>query len=284
LPRGSAPGGAGTAEPTWKENAATGGPLLPWDETWRARELVLFFALRDLRVRYKQAVFGVGWVVLQPVITVAAFTLVFDRLASIETGELPYPVFALAGLLGWTYLSQCIARGSEVLVGNSALITKVWFPRLIAPVASLAPPMVDLAVGLVLLTLLCLWYGVLPGPALLLLPVWLALLALTALGVVCFLAALNVRFRDVRQMVAPLLQAALFLSPVAYSAQALDGTARLLYALNPAVGALEMGRYVLVGGPWPGVILAVSGSVALLVSVGGVLYFQRAQRFFADVI
>lgn len=253
-------------------------------ELWSARELVLFFASRDLRVRYKQAVLGAVWVVAQPVITVLAFTLVFDRLADVETAGIPYPVFALAGLLGWNYLSQCISKGSEVLVGNTALITKVYFPRLIAPLASLLPPMVDLCVGLVLLLLLCLAYGVTPTLALLLLPVWLLLLALTALGATCALAALNVRFRDVRHLVAPILQAFLFLSPVAYSSDSLEGTAQSLYALNPAVGVLELGRFVLVGAEPPGITLAISTTVAVVLAVAGIAYFQRASRSFADVI
>lgn len=268
----------------WTESSAAGGPLLPWRELWRARELVVIFAQRDLRVRYKQAVFGVGWVVLQPVITVLAFTLVFDRLAGVSSGDVPYPVFALAGLLGWTYLTACISRGSDVLVSNSALITKVYFPRILAPLASLVPPLVDLCIGLVLLLLLCLVYGVVPGPQLLLLPLWLAFLVVTALGVVCLLAALNVRFRDVRQIVAPALQALLFLSPVAYSARSLSGVGEVLYSLNPIVGVLELGRWVLIGAPWPGWTLAVSMVSAALLAVTGVVYFQRAQRAFADVI
>jgi ABC-type polysaccharide/polyol phosphate export permease len=268
----------------WLENGPRIGLRSSLLELVAARELVLFFAQRDLRVRYKQAVLGVLWVVVQPLITVAAFTFVFDRLADVETGGTPYPVFALAGLLSWGYLSQCITKGSEILVANSSLITKVYFPRLIAPLASLLPPMVDLGVGLVLLGVLCLVYGVTPGLALLLLPVWLALLALSALGVTCFLAALNVRFRDVRHLVGPLLQVFLFLSPVAYSSFSVEGDARYLYALNPAVGVLELGRFVLVGGRAPDLTLAISTAVAVLLGVSGVVYFQRASRSFADVI
>jgi ABC-2 type transport system permease protein/lipopolysaccharide transport system permease protein len=270
--------------PAWTVNSPRGGSLLPWRDVWRGREIVFFFALRDLQVRYKQAVLGVAWVVAQPVITVLAFTLVFDRLADVDSRGLPYPVFALAGLLGWTYVSQCISRGSEVLVSNTSLITKVYFPRITAPIASLVPPAIDLLVGLGLLVILCIVYGVVPGPALLLLPVWLLLLGLTALGPTCFLAALNVRYRDVRQIVPPVLQALLFLSPVGYSSDGLEGAASYLYALNPVVGALELGRYVLVGGQWPGVTLAVSVTSALVLAVGGVLYFQRSSRHFADVI
>lgn len=275
---------AAAAGPAWVENSSSGGPGLPWRELWAGRELVLFFAARDLRVRYKQAALGVGWVLLQPLIAVAAFTLVFDRIAEVDSQGLPYPVLALSGLLGWTYLSQCISRGSEVLVANSALVTKVYIPRLLAPLAALLPPLLDLAVGLLLLLLFCVALGVAPGPEILLLPVWALLLLVTALGPVCLLAALNVRFRDVRQAVGPLLQALLFVSPVAYSSAALDGVARYVYALNPAAGAIDLGRYVLVGTPWPGLPLLVSALSATVLAVLGVLYFQRAQHTFADVI
>ena len=272
------------ADQKWIENRADRSALIPFAEIWEARELVGFFALRDLRLRYKQATLGVAWVVLQPVVTVAAFTLAFDRLANVDSRGLPYPVFALAGLIGWTYLSQCISRGSEVLASNPSLVTKVYFPRLVAPIAALLPPVVDIGVGLILLAGLGVAYGVAPTAALVLLPIWLLLLALTAIGPVLILAALNVRFRDVRHIVPTLLQVMLFVSPVAYSAASLDGTARLLYALNPAVGVLEMARFVVVGAPWPGSVVFVSLGVALLLAIVGLVYFQRAQRGFADVI
>lgn len=268
----------------WLENGPRTSFRSTLREMWASRELLGFFTVRDLRVRYKQAVLGVAWVVLQPVITVLAFTLVFDRVVEVSTNGIPYPVFALAGLLSWNYLSSCIGKGSEVLVGNPQLITKVYFPRLLAPLASLLPPMVDLLVGLVLLVLLMLLYGVAPSAALLLLPVWLLLLVLTALGATSALAALNVRYRDVRHLVAPILQALLFLSPVAYSAQSLEGAARYAYALNPAVGVLELGRFVLVAGPAPDLTLLVSTSVAIVLGVAGTTYFLRSARSFADVV
>ncbi|MEO5842924.1 MAG: ABC transporter permease [Acidimicrobiales bacterium] len=268
----------------WVENRTGHGRLVPWAEIWNARELIGFFALRDLRVRYKQAILGVAWVVVQPAVTVAAFTLAFDRLAGVDSRGLPYPVFALTGLLAWTYLSESISRGSESLSSNTSLVTKVYFPRLIAPMAALLPPMVDLGVGLVLLAVLCVAYGVAPSAALLLLPVWFVLLVLTALGPVLLLAALNVRFRDVRHLITPMLQALLFLSPVAYSANGLTGVRRLLYALNPAFAVLELARFVLIGGPWPGPAVALSIVTATLFAVAGLVYFQRAQRSFADVI
>ncbi|MGY1831669.1 ABC transporter permease [Geodermatophilus sp. SYSU D01180] len=267
----------------WTVNSA-GAKLVDWRELWDARELVGFFALRDLRVRYKQAVLGAAWVVFQPLVTVAAFTLVFDHLAGVDTRGVPYIAFALAGLLSWNYVSRCIARGSEVLVGDTALVTKVYFPRLVAPVATLLPPLVDLVVGLVALTVVCIVQGVTPTAGVVLLPVWLLLLALTALGPTCFLAAVNVRFRDVGQVVPTALQILLFLSPVAYSAASLEGAAQLAYAMNPVVGVLELGRFVLVGGRWPGTVLALSTAVSVLIAVLGVRYFLRASRAFADVI
>lgn len=272
------------ARMNWTENRAQGGSLFPGREIWAARELVGFFALRDFQVRYKQAVIGVAWVILQPLVTVAAFTVAFQRIVQVNSYGIPYPVFALAGLLGWTYMSQCISRGSEVLVSNRALVSKVYFPRLVAPVASLLPGLVDLGVGLGLLAVLCLAYSVAPSWALLLLPIWFLLLVLTALGPVLLLAALNVRYRDVRYVVPPLLQALLFLSPVAYSSATLTGNTSLLYALNPAVGPLELGRFILVSGPWPGWQLGVSLASAFFLLVVGVVYFQYAQRTFADYI
>lgn len=268
----------------WTENRADHAVLFPWGELLRARELVGILALRDLRVRYKQASLGVLWVVVQPVILVGAFTLAFDRLAHVDSQGVPYPVFALAGLIGWTYLSQAITRGSEVLVGNASLITKVYIPRLVAPTAALLPCMVDLAVGLVLFAITAVVLGVAPGLTLLLLPVWLVALAVTALGPVLLLAAANVRYRDVRHVVGPMLQALMFLSPVAYSARGLDGVAQWLYALNPAVGVLEFGRFVLVGAPVSGPEIVLSFGVALLLAAVGLVHFQRAQRTFADVI
>jgi ABC-type polysaccharide/polyol phosphate export permease len=268
----------------WTENRAHGGRLPHWRELWAARELVGFFALRDFQVRYKQAAIGVAWVVIQPLITVAAFTLAFERIARVNSYGVPYPVFALAGLLGWTYFSQCIGRGSEVLVSNPALISKVYFPRLVAPLASLLPGLVDLGVGLVLLAGLGVVFGVAPSLALLLLPVWLFLLVLTALGPTMLLAALNVRYRDVRYVIPPALQALLLLSPVAYSSASLEGVSGLLYALNPMVGALEFGRFILVGTPWPGWQLGVSVGSTLTLAILGFVYFQHAQRSFADYV
>jgi ABC-2 type transport system permease protein/lipopolysaccharide transport system permease protein len=272
----------GTAR--WVENRAGAPFRIDWPELWRSRELIGFFALRDVRIRYKQASLGIAWVVLVPLVTVGAFTVAFDRLADVPSDGLPYPVFALSGLVAWTYVSQCVSQGSEVLVRSPELINKTYFPRLLAPLASLLPPLVDLAVGLVVLGVVCLAYGIGLTPAILLLPLWLCLLVLTALGPVLLLSAVNVRFRDVRHLVAPALQALLFLSPVAYTASSLSGLPRLLYSLNPAVGVLETGRWILVGAERPGPTVLASLAVAAALAVGGLLVFQRASTTFADVI
>lgn len=272
------------SDSAWTENSADHAPLVAWREIWGARELVGFFAARDLKVRYKQAVFGVLWVVVQPVVMVAGFSLAFDRLAHVGTGGLPYPVFAFVGLICWNYISQCVGRGSEVLVINPALVSKVYIPRLVAPIASVLPGLVDFGVALILLVPLCAVYGVRPGPQILFLPVLVVLLVLTAAGPVMLLAALNVRFRDVRQIVPPLLQAMLFFSPVAYAANGLRGIASLAYALNPAVAPLDLARWCLIDGAWPGWRLAVSLASMVVVTGGSLVYFQRAQRWFADVI
>lgn len=276
----------GTDAPVgWTENAAGTGARAPvWAELWSARELIWFFAVRDAKVRYKQAVLGVAWVLLQPITTVAAVTLVFDRLAGVGSQGLPYPLFALTGVVTWTYFAGAVTRASAVLVADSALITKVYFPRLAAPTGSLLPPLVDLAVSLVLVALLMLYYGTPPTWALLALPAWLLLVVLTALGVSLWLSALNVRYRDVQAVIQPLLQLWLFLSPVFYPATSLSGWQELAFGLNPMTGIVGLGRWSLLGAPWPGWPLAVSVASATAVLAGGLWYFRRVERSFADVI
>ncbi|SEQ05650.1 ABC transporter permease [Microlunatus flavus] len=277
--------GPAPAAPAWRENGGRDGlrePVLA--ALWRARDLVWFFVLRDLRVRYSQAVLGVVWVLLQPAATVVVFTFVFARLARVGSDGIPYPLFALAGMVVWTYFSGAVSRGSEALVGNPELVTKVSFPRVAAPAAAVLSPLVDLVVSLALLAVLLLVYRRSPGWAVLATPLWLVLVVLAALGTSLWLSALNVRFRDVKQALGPVLQVWLFASPVAYPSSALEGGTALLYALNPMVGVIGLARWSLLGGPWPGWPLAVSSGVVLAVLVSGAAYFRRAQREFADVI
>jgi ABC-type polysaccharide/polyol phosphate export permease len=252
-------------------------------ELWRGRELIGFFAFRDLKVRYRQAVLGVAWVLAQPLAMVVVFTFVFHRLAGVPGGDVPYPLFAMTGLVIWTCFSSTVTAASDSLVSNSALVTKVYFPRLTAPIATLLPPLVDLAVSLVVVAAMCVAYAVRPTWRLVGTPLWLLMLAVATMGIGLWLSALNVRYRDVRHAVVPLLQLLLFLSPVAYAPSLPPGVA-MVYAVNPLVGVIGLVRWSLLAAPWPGWPLLVSAGVAVVVMLSGLWYFQHAERAFADVI
>lgn len=275
----------GDAMPEWRENAARPGrSSAAWVSLWRSRDLISFLALRDLRLRYKQAALGVVWVLLQPIATVAIFTLVFSQLARISSQNVSYPLFVLTGLVVWTYFSTAVVRGSEVLVNNPQLVTKVYFPRLVAPAAALLPPLADLAVSLVLVVLLMAYYGVAPSWRVLAMPIWLGFVILAAFGVALWLAALNVRFRDVQHAVGPVMQIWFFASPVAYPSELLSSRNELVYALNPMTGVIGFVRWSLLDTPWPGWPLAVSAATGSVILCGGLVDFRRAERTFADVI
>jgi lipopolysaccharide transport system permease protein len=270
---------------TWIENRPSRGLRgLDLRELWRYRELGGFLALRDLKVRYKQAAFGAAWAVLQPLVGVVVFTLVFRRLARVPSDGIPYPVFAFLGLAVWAYVSSGVTKASQSLVSNSPLVTKVYFPRVLAPAASVLPGLLDLGLSLVVLGALMLVYHVAPSWALLTLPLWLVAMVAVTLSVGLWLAALNVQYRDVNHATTLLVQLWLFVSPVAYPSSLVPPAWRPLYALNPAAGLLDGFRWALLGAPPPGagLILSLGVTVALLIS--GVLYFQRVERRFADVI
>lgn len=254
-------------------------------EVWRERELLAFLAWRDVAVRYRQTLLGAAWALLQPLATMAIFSLVFGRFARLPSGGSPYALFALCGLVPW----QCFATGlggcANSLTGNAALLTKVYFPRLVLPLASLAPALVDLGVSLVALAAGLLLFG--PGltPRALLVPLFAPLPLLPALGAGLWLAALGVRYRDVRHVLPFVTQFWLFASPVAYPTDLLPAALRPWFALNPMVAVIDLYRWALLGhaAPTPAV-LAVSGSVALVLLGGGALFFRRQERGFADVV
>jgi lipopolysaccharide transport system permease protein len=269
----------------WIENRPGRGLRgLDLREFWQYRELAGFLALRDLKVRYKQAAFGAAWAVLQPLVGVVVFTVVFRRLAKVPSDGIPYPVFAFLGLAVWAYLSSGVTKVSQSLVGNSPLITKVYFPRLLAPLASALPGLLDLALSLVVLGVLMLIYHVTPSWAMLTLPLWLVALVAVTLSVGLWLAALNVQYRDVNHAVTLLVQLWLFVSPVAYPSSLVPNAWRPLYALNPVAGVLDGFRWAMLGAPWPGSRLVLSLGVTAALLISGVLYFQRVERRFADVI
>lgn len=269
----------------WIENRPNRGLRgLDLRELWQYRELAGFLALRDLKVRYKQAALGAAWAVLQPLVGVVVFTLVFRRLAKVPSDGVPYPVFAFLGLAVWTYISSGVTKAAQSLVANSPLVTKVYFPRVLAPLASVLPGLLDLTLSLLVLGLLILVYRVTPPWAVLTLPLWLVALVATTLSVGLWLAALNVQYRDVDHAVTLLVQLWLFVSPVVYPTSLVPAAWRPLYALNPVTGLLDGFRWAILGAPWHGATVVVSLAVTSALLTSGVLYFQRVERRFADVI
>jgi len=258
-----------------------------WQDLWRYRELIYFLAWRDVKVRYKQTVIGIIWVVLRPLLTMAVLTLVFHRIAGLGQGsDIPYALMVFAGLLPWQFFASAFTESSGSLVGNAQMISKVYFPRLIVPVSSVLAGLVDFLVMLVLLLPLMVWYGHWPGWQLVLLPAFLILGLLITLGSGIGLAALNVRYRDVRFVIPFAVQFGLYLSPVGFSAMEVPDAWRWLFDLNPLVGVIEGFRWCLLGAdyPPPGTALISSLGVGVVILLYSVRYFRRVERTFADVI
>ncbi len=269
----------------WIENRASSGwRRVDLNELWEYREVAVFLALRDLQVRYKQAAFGAAWALVQPLAGVAVFTIVFRQFAGMPSDGVAYPLFAFAGLSLWNYVAGAVTKSTQSLVGNTPLVTKVYFPRLLAPIAAVLPGLADLGVSLGVLILLFVPYGVRPGLSLLTAPVWILAAAVVSLGIGVWLAALNVRYRDVNHALNLFVQLWLFISPIAYPLSVVDPTWRPVFALNPIVGIVEGWRWALLGTPWPGSSLAISLASGAAVLVLGIAYFQRFERQFADII
>jgi lipopolysaccharide transport system permease protein len=276
---------SGPESTEWVENKPRRGFRLPdVGELWHYRELAWFLALRDVKVRYKQALLGAAWAVFQPLAGVVVFTVVFQRFANVPSEGIPYPVFALVGLVVWTYASGSVTRATQSLVNNSPLVTKVYFPRLLAPLASVLPGLVDLLFSFLVLLVLMLLYGIGPTWAIVTLPLWLLAAIAVALGIGLLLGTLNVRYRDVNHVITLLVQLWLFVTPVAYPSTLVPEAWRGLYYLNPMAGIVEGFRWALVGTQWPGSGVYVSLGATIVFVVAGVAYFQRSERQFADVI
>ena len=272
--------------PGWIENRSTAGRTVLPDlrEMVRYRELALVLAVRDLQIRYKQTFLGVAWAVIQPLAATGAFSLVFGRLADLDSGGIPYPVFALAGLVGWTFLAQGTTRASTALVDNEDMVTKVYFPRMLVCIAAVLPGIADLGIALALLAVLMAVTGVAPGIGLLALPLLLVALLVLTCGAGCLAAALNVKYRDIRNALPFLLQIGLFVSPVAYSSALAHGRLDALYYLNPMAGLTDALRWSLIDGPAPGANALISLASGLVLVAAGVYVFSRTERRFADVI
>jgi lipopolysaccharide transport system permease protein len=263
-----------------------GWHTLDWRELWEYRELLVLLAWRDVRVRYKQTALGFGWAIGVPVLTMVVFAVVFGGIVNVPSENLPYPIFAYSGLLPWLYFSQAVGRGGTSLVGNSALIGKVYFPRLVVPLASVLTPLVDFAFAAVVLFGLMAWYGIGPTWGAVALPGFLLMSVALALAVVLWLSAVNVKYRDITLGIPVLLQFWMYLSPVIYPVTLVPARLRsILYTLNPMAGVIDGFRWGLLGkaSPDPGVV-AMSAAVVLVLLLGGLLYFRRTERTLVDIL
>lgn len=253
-------------------------------ELWAYRELLYFLVWREIKVRYKQTAIGVSWAVIQPFFTMVVFSIFFGRFARIPSDGLPYPVFALSGLVPWMFFSFGLNQAANSLVASRHLITKVYFPRLAVPLAPVLAGLVDFAIAFVLLLLVMGGFNIVPGMRALLVLPFVILVFVTALGVGLWLATLNVQYRDVRYLLPSLTQLWLFATPIAYPSSLLPSQWHTLYGLNPMAGAIDGFRWALLGTEMHGPMLAVSFTTAFALLAGGLTYFRRMERVFADVV
>jgi lipopolysaccharide transport system permease protein len=259
--------------------------VLPFGELWTYRELLYFFVWRDIKIRYKQTLIGAAWAVVQPLLAMAVFTLFFGRLAHMPSEGLPYPVFSYCGLLPWMYFAAALQNSTNSIVDNQRLVTKVYFPRLALPIASVFASLVDLAISFVMFGVLMIYYHVQPSWTIVWFPAFLALAVLTAMGVGLWLSALNAIYRDVRYVLPFMVQFWLFASPVVYSSSIVPAKWRWLYGLNPMAGVIEGFRWSLTGhGDPPGRMVFVSAAAVIAILLGGIAYFQKMDATIADVV
>ena len=262
-------------------------------DLWRYRELIYFLIWRDIKVRYKQTALGAGWAIIQPFFTMVVFTIFFGRLAGVPSEGVPYPIFSYTGLLPWGLFTKALSDAGRAMVSNRAMITKVYFPRLVIPLASVLSGLVDFSIAFVVLIGMIVYYNNVPGeygtisitPAIVTLPLFILLVLVTALGVGLWLSALNVKYRDINYILPFLTQFWLFITPVAYPASMVPEEWQWLYALNPMTGVVEGFRWALLGtSSAPGPMLAISTAISILLLISGLFYFRRMERTFADMV
>jgi lipopolysaccharide transport system permease protein len=254
-------------------------------DVWAYRELLFFLVWRDVKVRYKQTALGATWAILQPVMTMVVFSVFFGGLAKVPSDGMPYPVFAFAALLPWQLFAHALGESANSLVGSQHLITKVYFPRLVIPISSVLAGLVDFAIAFVVLLVLMWYYAITPGAAVVFLPFFMLLAIATALAVGLWLSSLNVKYRDVRYTLPFLTQIWMFVTPVAYPSSLVPGKWRTLYGLNPMAGVVEGFRWALLGkADAPGPLLGVSVLAVAILLIGGLIYFRRTERTFADLV
>ena len=290
----SAQVGISPSELATSERIITIEPMRGWASLqlramWEYRELLYFLVWRDIKVRYRQTVLGVAWIILQPLVSMVVFSVLFGNLLKVPSGEVPYPIFAYVALLPWNYFATSLNKSSTSLVRSAYLITKVYFPRLIIPISGVLSGLVDFAIAFLVLIGLMVYYGVAPTWAVVFLPAFLLLSILTALGFGLWLSALNVRYRDINYLIPFLIQVWLYLTPVIYSSTIIPERFRFLLSLNPMTGVVEGFRWALLGDRLadarpPGALFAISIAVGLLVLVSGTVFFRHTEDTFADII
>jgi lipopolysaccharide transport system permease protein len=253
-------------------------------ELWHYRELLYFLAWRDVKVRYKQAALGAAWAIVQPFFTMLVFTLFFGRLAGIPSDGVPYPLFSFCGLAAWSYFASTLNQAGNSLVVNSSLITKIYFPRVLLPASSAFSCLLDLAVALMFLAAMMIYYGLAPTWRLLYAPLLLLMMIALAMGISMLLAALNVRFRDVKHVIPFMIQLWLFVTPIIYPISFLPQRLRSLVAVNPMTGIVEGLRSAILGGDISWSLVGISAAISTAALVTGWVYFSKAERSFADVV
>lgn len=259
--------------------------LLKFKELWEYRELLYFLILRDIKVRYKQTVIGGAWAVIQPFFAMVIFSFFFGKLARMPSEGIPYPIFAYSALVPWMYFANSLIQATNSLVEHRGVITKIYFPRIILPLSSVLGGLIDFFIAFLVLIGMMFFYHIIPTASIWMLPLLLILLIFTAFACGLWLAALNVEYRDVRYVVGFLVQVWLFATPIVYPSTIIPQKFRFLYGLNPMVGVIEGFRCFLLGRPFPDVgMLLVSVSVVVLILIGGLFYFQRLERTFADLL
>lgn len=257
-----------------------------WRDLWQYRELFLFLAWRDILVRYKQTVIGIAWSVLRPLLAMIVFTVIFGRIAKMPSGGVPYPVLVYAAMLPWQFFSNSLSEGSNSLVANANMLSKVYFPRMIMPASTLVVSLVDFLISFAILALLMAYYHFAPDWRIIALPLFLGLDFVTSLGFGLWISAFNVKYRDFRYIVPFIVQFGLYISPVGFSSTVVPAKWRFIYSLNPMVGVIDGFRWSLLGGKahlyWPGFTLSLVLTAAIFISA--VWYFRKTERYFADVI
>jgi len=271
--------------PSLRIEPSRGWVALNLSEVWAYRELLYFLIWRDVKVKYKQTIIGAGWAIVQPLMTMLVFTLVFRKIADISSEGIPYPIFAYTALLPWNLIATALKRSTVSLVSQVGLISKVYFPRLIIPLSATISGIIDFAIAFVILVGMMFWYGITPRWAILSPPLFITIALVAALSVGLWLAALNVRYRDVGHTVPFLIQIWMFASPVAYPVGLIPEKWRLLYSFNPLAGVIEGFRWALLGKESPDFrVIAVSTMVVFALLFGGLIYFKRTERTFADLV